>query len=133
MAVTWKALAYEEDIILKSVLTAKGSLITASAASTPTALAIGSNGYILAVSTDTPAWIDPATLDVATHATTHKNGGTDEILLHEFGEPTSAININGQQLTDAVLHTSAEVPSTAVLGKIYFDTDTKVYVCTSAA
>lgn len=132
MAVTWKALAYEDDVLLKSLLTAKGSIITASAASTPAELAIGTDTYLLAVSTDTPAWIDPTSLAVATHASTHKDSGGDEILLHEFGQPTSAIDINGQQLTDAVLHTSADAPVTPVVGKVYYDTDTKVYVCTSA-
>ena len=68
------------------------------------------------------------------HATSHKSAGGDAILLNEFGNPTAAININGQQLTDAVLQNSATDPATAVLGKIYFKTgDTHPYVCTAIA
>lgn len=134
MAVTWKKLAQEDDVILKATLTAKGSLITASAASTPAELAIGTDGYVLQVSTDTPAWVDPASLAVATHATTHKNGGTDELLLHELGEPTSAVDFDGQQATDFVIENSSTAPATPVKGKVYYDTDDdSVYVCTSIA
>jgi hypothetical protein len=134
MAVTWDKLAKENDVVLKSTLTAKGSLITASAASTPAELAIGTDGYILAVSTDTPAWIDPSGLAVAAHATTHKNSGSDELLLHELGEPTSAVAFDGQQATDFVVENSSTAPATPVLGKVYYDTDdNSVYVCTSIA
>lgn len=134
MAVTWDKLAKENDVVLKSTLTAKGSLITASAASTPAELAIGTDGYILAVSTDTPAWIDPSGLAVAAHATTHKNSGSDELLLHELGKPTSAVAFDGQQATDFVVENSSTAPATPVLGKVYYDTDdNSVYVCTSIA
>jgi hypothetical protein len=133
MAVTWKKIAYEDDVITKATMTAKGDLITSSAASTPAVLAIGTDGYILSVATDTPGWIDPATLSVALHAATHKSGQADAILLHEFGAPTGAVDCNGQQFTDLVLHTSADAPAAPVLGKIYYDTDTYLYVCTSAA
>jgi hypothetical protein len=135
MAVTWKKLAYEDDVILKSVLAAKGSIITASAASTPTELAIGTDGYLLAVSTDTPAWIDPTSLAVGTHATTHKNGGTDELLLHELGEPTSAVAFDGQQAQNIIIHTVADAAGrpTAAVGKFIWQTDTLApYVCTIA-
>lgn len=47
MAVTWKKLAYEEDVITKATLTAKGDLISASAASTPAVLAVGADGAVL--------------------------------------------------------------------------------------
>ena len=136
MAVTWKKLAYEDDVILKSVLAAKGSLVTASAASTPAELAIGTDGYLLAVSTDTPAWIDPATLGVATHATTHKNGESDELLLHELGEPTGAVDMNGQQAENFVAHVVANAGARPdpVVAKICWQTDTlALYACTSAA
>lgn len=134
MAVTWKKLAYEDDVILKSTLAAKGSIITSSAASTPSELAIGTDGYVLQVSTDTPAWIDPATLDVKAHATTHKNGGTDEILLNEFGEPTGAVAFDGQQAQNILLHTVADAGSrpAAAVAKIIWQTDELApYVCTS--
>lgn len=126
MAVVWKKLAFETDVITKALLVAKGDMIYASAAATPAALTIGTANYVLRVATDVPAWVDFA------HAATHKNGAADELLLHELGEPTAAIEISGQQLQNAVLHNSADNPAVAVDGKIYFKTgDTSVYVCTS--
>lgn len=47
MAVTWKKLAYEEDVITKATLTAKGDLISASAAATPLVLGVGADTTIL--------------------------------------------------------------------------------------
>lgn len=133
MAVTWKKLAYADDVIALSLITAKGDILVGTAAGVADNLAIGANTYVLAVATDTPGWVDPATLAVADHATTHKNGGTDELLLNEFGEPTAAVKFDGQQATDLVLETTATPPATPVVGKIYFDTDLSAYVCTSAA
>ena len=136
MAVTWQKLAYEDDVILKSVLSGKGSIITATEASTPSVLTIGTDGYVLAVSTDTPAWIDPAGLAVATHATTHKNGESDEILLNEFGEPTAAVPFDGQQATDLIIHTvvNAAGRPDPVVAKVCWQTDTlALYACTVAA
>jgi hypothetical protein len=56
VAVTWKKLAYEDDVITKALLTAKGDIIYASAAGTPAALAIGSDNHVLTVATDVPNW-----------------------------------------------------------------------------
>jgi len=56
MAVAWKKLAYEDDVITKALLTAKGDIIYASAAGTPAVLAIGDDNDLLAVATDVPAW-----------------------------------------------------------------------------
>jgi hypothetical protein len=39
MAITWKKVAYEADVITKAILTATGDILYASAASTPAALA----------------------------------------------------------------------------------------------
>jgi hypothetical protein len=95
-------------------------VMTASAASTPSLLAIGTDNYILCVSTDTPAWDSPATV-AATMA------------LDDIGVPDAAVGFNGQQLTDTVAHNSSATPD-PVLGKYYYDTDDDhLYVCTSAA
>lgn len=56
MAITWKKLAYEADVITKALITAKGSIITSTAAATPSELGIGTDNYVLTVSTDTPVW-----------------------------------------------------------------------------
>jgi len=69
------------------------------------------------------------------HAASHKNAGTDEILLNEFGEPTGAVDFNGQQLQNTVIHTvadnAAKTALTAVAGMICYQTDeTAIMVCT---
>lgn len=206
MAVTWKKLAYEDDVITKALLTAKGDIIHATAAGTPAALAIGTDNQMLRVDTDILAYEDvPAAaahkddhdpndgadpLDCAaageiigvaaaaegsahsfarsdhTHQVQHSIADNhvvtvddatppsdDEIAvftasgiegqtpaevaatmaLDDIGNPDAAVGFNGQQATDLVLENSAEPPATPVVGKIYFDTDLSVYVCTVAA
>jgi len=71
------------------------------------------------------------------HAASHKDGAADEILLHELGEPTAAVAIDGQQLTDYVIHTVADAAAmnalTPLVGKICWRTDElHPFVCTVA-
>ena len=47
MAVTWKKLAYESDVVTKATWTAKGDVVSASAASAPAVLSVGANGTVL--------------------------------------------------------------------------------------
>lgn len=205
MAVTWKKLAYEDDVITKALLTTKGDIIYATAASTPARLAIGADNQILRVATDQVNWEDlPAAaahkddhdpndgadaLDTANAAeisavvaagtgTSHSFARADHVhainhgitdnhivtidgndiaddeiarftanglesrtpaevaatmALDDIGDPDAAVDFNDQEALDIVLPNSAEVPATPVLGKIYFDTDLSVYVCTSIA
>lgn len=68
------------------------------------------------------------------HASRHYNAGDDELLLNELGEPDGAVAFDGQEATDLVLENSSAVPSTPILGKIYYDTDDDaVFICTSIA
>ena len=46
-----------ENCVPKSVLTTKGDMIYASAASTPARLGIGSNGQFLSVANGIPKWV----------------------------------------------------------------------------
>lgn len=57
---------------------------------------------------------------------------TDDAIGSEHIEPLSAkLEVNGQQLENAVLENGAADPATPVLGKIYFKTgDLHPYVCT---
>jgi len=184
MAVTWKRLAFEDDVITKALLTTKGDIIYASGASTPVRLGIGGDNEVLTVATDVPAWEVPvASAHAASHEdgggdeisvgglsgeladnqppkahkASHENGGADEISvadlsglladdqhvidtevtavieatpLNDLANPDGAVAFAGQQATDFVLETSEEPPATAVVGKIYIDTDLSVYVCT---
>lgn len=56
MAVTWKKLAKEDDVITKALLTAAGDIIYASGASTPAKLAKGANGEVLTLAAGLPSW-----------------------------------------------------------------------------
>ena len=47
MAATWKKIAFEDDVILKTFMAAKGDLISASANDTPVILTAGANDTIL--------------------------------------------------------------------------------------
>ena len=72
------------------------------------------------------------------HAARHKDGGDDEILLHELGEATSAVPFNGQQGEDFVVHTVATSAAitglTPVPGKLAWNTaDLNLWVNSVAA
>lgn len=205
MAVTWKKLAYEDDVITKALLTTKGDILYASAANTPARLGIGTDNHVLTVATDVPNWEAPAApgahkdthdpedgadpLDTAApselagvqasgvgsshsfaradhahqiqesfaddHLVTVNaadvaandmarftaTGGLDgmtyaelaaAMALDDIGDPDAAVGFAGQQATDFVVENSMTPPATAVLGKVYFDTDdTSIYVCTA--
>ncbi len=100
----------------------QGDVIYASSATQLTGLHHGTAGQALLTGGDAanPSWGSPTP---ATHAASHKNSGSDEILLHEFGEPTAAIEINLQQLNNLVLENVTSDPLEAI-GQIFFRTDT---------
>ena len=122
MAVTWKKLAYEDDVMAKVLLTGKGDIIYASSIGVPAVLPIGTNDYILRVATDIPAWEAigaPAahTLDAHTAA-------------------AAAVDFNLQQATDLVFKTVANVSALPVadiaVGEPCFATaDLSLHICTA--
>ena len=126
MAITWKKVAFESDVITKALLTTKGDIIYASAASTPARLAIGSDTQLLEVNVDVPGWVNipaPAahTLDSHTAA-------------------TGAVDFNLQQATDLVVMTvanEAALPAgggTVAVGQLCWATgELSLHVCTVAA
>lgn len=72
------------------------------------------------------------------HAATHKNAAADEILLHELGEPTGAVDFDLQEATDLVVMTvanEAALPGASVaLGQLCWATaELSLHVCTIAA
>lgn len=158
MAVTWKKLAYEDDVILKTLTTTTGDMIYASGANTPARLAVGANAEIIQSNGTIPVWV--AMPAPGAHKATHENGGADEISvaalsglladdqhvldaevttvieatpLNDLAAADGAVAFAGQQATDLVLQNSETPPVTAVLGKIYFDTDLSAYICTAIA
>jgi hypothetical protein len=123
MAVTFKKIAYEDDVIKKTLLTTKGDIIYASAANTPARLAIGTNTQLLNVATDVPGWIDipaPAAHTLSAHTA-----------------PSAAVDFNLQQATDLIFMTvaaEANLPTTGVaLGQPVWCTSEKtLHICDSA-
>lgn len=71
------------------------------------------------------------------HAASHKDGGGDELLLHEFGEPTAAVDFDFQQIQNFAIHNVADtagrtgLDADAVLGLTVYQADVdSVYVVT---
>jgi hypothetical protein len=121
MAVTWKKLAYVDDVVTKAAYTTTGDIMVASSASTPARLGIGSTSDVLTVVGGTAAWAAPA--GVASHALSAHTVATGNLL---FG---------GYQATNQVLHTvadnTAKLALTPVVGKLVFQTDElAAYLCT---
>lgn len=124
MAIEWKKLAYETDVITKALLTAKGDIVYASAAGTPAVLAIGTNGQILKVATDVPDWDDI--------------GAPAAHTLNSHSVPNGAVDFDLQQATDLIFMTvaaEANLPAANVaLGQPCWATSEKtLHVCVSAA
>lgn len=65
----------------------------------------------------------PATWAPTAHEASHKDGGSDEILLHELGEPTSDVDFNDQAAINFKLEAAASYSGTPADGSIFFDTD----------
>ena len=59
MAITWKKLAFEDDVILKSVLTTRGDTLFRNA-TVPARLAKGNLGDVLTQGANDPYWAAPA-------------------------------------------------------------------------
>lgn len=124
MAITWKKVAYEADVITKALLTAKGDIIYASAAGTPAALAIGSDNQILRVATDVPAWEDI--------------GAPAAHTLNSHTVPDGNVDFDLKEATDLVVMTvanEAALPSgagTVKVGQLCFATgELSLHMCTA--
>lgn len=59
----------------------------------------------------------------ATHASRHKNGGADEILFHELGEPTASVEFSQQQALQFVVENRTSDPGSPVTGQLWLRTD----------
>jgi len=95
MAVEWKKLAYEDDVITKALLTEQGDIIYAAAAATPAALPHGDAGDLLTSGGDgaNPSWEAP--------------GAPAAHTLNSHTAADGAVDFNLQQATDLVVMTVA--------------------------
>ena len=125
MAITWKRLAYESDVITKALLTTTGDIIYASSANTPSRLAIGTDDYILRVATNVPAW--------------EAMGAPTAHTLAAHSVPAGAVDFDLQQATDLVVMTVANqaalpaVAGTVAVGQLCWATaELSLHVCTVA-
>lgn len=126
MAVEWKKLAYELDVITKALLTEQGDVIYASAASTPAALAHGTSGQVLKTKGHgaNPAWED---IGAPTAHTLNSHTAAD-----------GAVDFNLQQATDLVFKTVAAqanlpVADIAVGEPCWCTSEKTLHICTSAS
>lgn len=126
MAITWKKVAYEDDVITKALLTGKGDIIYASAVGVPAALAIGTDDYILRVATDVPAW--------------EAMGAPTAHTLAAHTVPAGAVDFDLQEATDLVVMNvanEAALPAgagTVAVGQPCFATaELTLHICTVAA
>ncbi len=124
MAVTWKKVAYESDVITKALLTTKGDIIYASGASAPAMLGIGADNQMLRVNVDVPNWEDiPAP---AAHT------------LNSHTAADGAVDFNLQQANDLIVKTVANEAALPIVdigvGELCFATgELTFHICTAIA
>ena len=124
MAVTWKKLAYESDVITKALLTTKGDMIYASAASTPARLGVGTDNQVMIVATDVPNWENMPAPSAHT--------------LNSHTAADGAVDFNLQQATDLVVKTVANEAGLPIadiaVGELCWATaELSLHICTSIA
>jgi hypothetical protein len=127
MAVTWKKLAYLDEV---ATLSDEDPHDIGTVAAEGVAMDASRHDHVHRLGN--------GAVDVAAVLASDVVDGTkiaDDAVGSEHIEPLSAkLECNGQQLENAVLENNAADPTTPVLGKIYFKTgDTHPYVCTAIA
>jgi hypothetical protein len=147
MAVTWKKLAYLDEVAIVSdevahdIGTTAGAGVATDASRHDHVHRLGNGAVDVAavLATDVVETLKIKDLNVTTgKLAVDAVDGTklaDDAVGSEHIEPLSAkLECNGQQLENAVLENNAADPTTPVLGKIYFKTgDTHAYLCTAIA
>ncbi len=121
---TWKKLAYEDDVPLKTLWAAKGTICGASGANTPAGLAVGTDGQILSALAAEATGLKWIAFTVPSHALSAHTVAVDVV---PFG---------GYQATNFVTHQVANAAAlaalTAVVGKVAMQVDTLAfYICTA--
>jgi len=138
MAVTWKKLAFYDEVAIVSDEVSHDVGTTAAAGVATDASRHDHVHRLGNGSVDVAAVLASNVVETAKINADAVDGTkiADDAVGSEHIEALSAaLDFAGNQATDLVLHNSADVPATAVLGKIYFDItggDLHPYVCTSA-
>ena len=123
MAVTWKKLAYEDDVVTKALFNAN-TIIASDGDNSPAALEIAEQKVVGRITAGNIVGLTAAQVltligvtsgaDVTgsnapqAHAASHKDAQSDEILLHELGQPTGAVDFDLQEATNLVVFTVAD-------------------------
>lgn len=126
MAVTWKKLAFEANVITKAIFTEQGDILYASGPSTPAALPHGDAGDVLTSGGNAanPSWEAP--------------GAPAAHTLNSHTAANGTVDFNLNEATDLILMTvanEAALPITGMaLGQICFATgELSAHICTAIA
>lgn len=124
MAVTWKQIAFVDDVATLSD-TSPSDIGTSAAAGNGTAAARYNHVHALGSGT-----VDGSTIELNAGALRIKDGGVTSAKLASW---SANRNCAGYQAVDLVIYQKSTAPDTPVVGKIYQDSDDqKLYICTSA-
>jgi len=150
MAETWKKMAFEDDVLLKSVFNAQ-SIVMATDDDTPIVLEVAEqevigrltggtiDGIALGIADNNVAQIDQGDIaehDIASFTTAGLKGlSYAELLAALSGDAGAAFDWNLQQIQNFLIHIvaddTAKTALTATVGQLVWQTDnTTLYFCT---
>jgi hypothetical protein len=128
MAVTWKTLAYKDDVLLKADFTTKGGLLAATGTGTFSELAVGTDGYALVADSNESTGLKYVLI-----------GSGDGDFMADGSVPmTGDLDFGGneakQMVLEVVADDTAQAALTPVVGMMIWRTDLGApNVCTVAA
>jgi hypothetical protein len=131
--VTWKELAYKDDV---ASLTDQAAHDIGTTASQGVATDAARHDHVHILGSGT---VDNATIELNANALRIKADGVTSAKIAAGAVTTAKMTIDGNlafggyQATDLVLQQKSTAPTTPVVGKIYMDSDDqKTYICTVA-
>jgi hypothetical protein len=128
----WKKVAFATECIAKTVLDGAGDLLYRNEAGNPDGLTVVADGHVLTIVDSLPSWEDPPAAPA--HAASHKYDGVTDVLALSDLTAEGNVAFAGKEAKNLVVYNKTTPPTTAVLGKWYFDTtpgDLSLYICTS--
>jgi len=125
MAVTWKQIAFLDDV---ASLTSDAPADTAASAAAGNGTTAARSNHVHAIDSGS---VDGSTIELNSGALRVKDAGITSAKLASLSANRECA---GYQLLNAVVHQSSSAPATPVVGKLWQDSDDqKLYICTSAA